>query len=162
WPPCPKARSPTAAVRRSRFRSGRDCAMPPGVCPSEDVLGRYATGALSEEDAQAIDTHVGQCTACLGRLGGLAADTDPVVAAPRRPRESDADCAELAQAVAAVLSDSDPATPSGSGAVLNGYRILGELGRGGMGQVYRAAHPRLEQEVALKVLRPGLESAPIL
>src|SRR5690242_162327 len=31
-----------------------------------------------------------------------------------------------------------------------------------MGQVYRAAHPRLDQEVAIKVLLPGMDSAPIL
>lgn len=39
---------------------------------------------------------------------------------------------------------------------LGRYRILGELGRGAMGTVYRAVDPLIEREVAIKALHPNL------
>jgi serine/threonine protein kinase len=42
------------------------------------------------------------------------------------------------------------------GQTLGKYRILEQLGRGGMAQVYRAYHPQLNRYVAVKVLRSDL------
>ena len=39
------------------------------------------------------------------------------------------------------------------GARLGKYEIVDSLGSGGMGDVYRALDPRLEREVAIKVIR---------
>src|SRR5262245_11499124 len=54
-----------------------------------------------------------------------------------------------------------PATPAAEsglplGEIIPGtqYRVLAQLGRGGMGTVYSAEHVALEKRVALKLLRP--------
>ncbi|HBI45663.1 MAG TPA: serine/threonine protein kinase, partial [Planctomycetales bacterium] len=39
---------------------------------------------------------------------------------------------------------------------LGGYRVLKELGRGGMGAVFQAEDPKLKRLVALKVMLPRL------
>ncbi len=47
-----------------------------------------------------------------------------------------------------------------TGSKLGPYEILGQIGAGGMGEVYRAIDTRLERTVAIKVLPPHLSASP--
>src|SRR5258705_5518942 len=47
-------------------------------------------------------------------------------------------------------------TPLGPGSRVGRYKILDELGAGGMGVVYRAHDPRADRDVAIKILAPNL------
>ena len=50
--------------------------------------------------------------------------------------------------------------PLSPGTRLGAYEIVGRLGAGGMGEVYRARDPRLGREVAVKVLPADVASSP--
>ena len=48
----------------------------------------------------------------------------------------------------------------GAGETFAGYTILGQLGAGGMGEVYLVQHPRLPRKEALKILRTDISTDP--
>src|SRR5437773_2656559 len=47
-----------------------------------------------------------------------------------------------------------------AGTRLGPYEILGPLGAGGMGEVYRASDPRLQREVAIKIMPAAVADSP--
>ena len=99
------------------------------VCPTAEQLDAIARGAACTDT---IREHLARCRSCAEQL----------------------DSARFAQRFGQVMNDAPPE----SGALTEsfpevfGYRIVGELARGGQGVVYRAVQGLSGQEVAIKVL----------
>jgi RNA polymerase sigma factor (TIGR02999 family) len=69
--------------------------------------------------------------------------------------KADARAGSFLEAPAAAIPPAANERGPAPGDRLGPYEIVGRLGAGGMGEVYRARDPRLGREVAIKVLTPG-------
>ncbi len=116
-------------------------------CPNAEQLEQYAVGACGAEDAAAIRAHVAQCPRCAQWLEDAWANQAVLGDVQRVLRAGD------------VPSDLPPQDPP---AAIGGYRIVRQIGAGGMGIVYEAQQERPRRTVALKVIKPGVTTPEVL
>lgn len=141
------------------------------ACPDLRELCAYDQGLLAAAEIDALSRHFEHCPRCVDLLEEVEQRGDRLVELLRGAEPSPSDALGLAALIERAVeipastfpesithwtSPSPPTAdlPANMPTELGQYRILSELGRGGMGAVYKALHQRLDKLVALKVIAP--------
>ena len=143
-------------------------------CPDENTLVAYASGKLDAQAATVIENHMDSCEICphllpalfeaAGQTTHAGEDTDKgpnrsfaEEVTPNHGEQLDEANAEtFVNAPLANLNRQDDLPSFEAGVMVDQFRIMRFLAKGGMGEVYLARDTQLARNVALKVIHPRL------
>lgn len=111
-----------------------------GSCLGADELERILGGNGTEEELESLAAHLDTCDACQRLADQISQNTvleDDLHWATEVRSRTSIDVGEPLSRLNSILPD---------------YDLIAEIGRGGMGIVYRAIQPKLNRQVAIKVL----------
>jgi predicted Ser/Thr protein kinase len=150
------------SCRESRSLSGEEFAMPDvSAHPTAQQLVLFGHGRLPQAQAATVAAHLETCADCRQAVANLPPDSffDKVRGA-RTSATVPPSGAPAAEALRGAVSGPAAADVPPQLANHPKFRIVRELGRGGMGVIYLAEHRVMDKPVALKVISPSVLDNP--
>ena len=140
-------------------------AAPASVHPSDETLQSYGLGKLDDLLAEAVGKHLAECDPCRWRVAEVTSDSFVGRLQDAQARPEAISPAPVGSPLAGMSKPGEePVTPSPPPASTlppglaehPDYKILRELGRGGMGVVYLAENRMMGRKEVLKVVSSHL------
>ncbi|QDU18521.1 serine/threonine-protein kinase [Urbifossiella limnaea] len=125
--------------------------------PPADTLSAFGRGELPPDELATVADHVAACADCCAALGDVRDDSLVGLLRELRTPPDDRTNATPAGSTPSVLAFPDARSVLADHPQ---YRLLDQLGEGGMGVVFRAEHKVMGRVVALKVMAPHLTEKP--
>src|SRR5437868_4536080 len=131
--------------------------------PTPQQLEAFDHGTLPTSEWDAVEGHVAGCACCARRLESVP--DDPLTALLKTSASPPLSRTETSDPDVQGAGSTSPDTDIGESLPPElrehpRYRVLGFLGAGGMGAVFRAEHRLMQRAVALKVLHRDVTDRP--